>query len=189
MRATYCSRHYQQVVKWGECRFSRGDKNRYVQHEDFAEIILYDKQLKEKARAVIDVEDIEKCKPYKWTLRTDGYVATKKNYKHLKLHRFIADTPDGMHTDHIDRNRLNNRKLNLRVCTQQENNKNKGRYSNNKTGYTGVEVREYANRTVYLVVMAFEGKSYHIGSYDSLEEAVMYRKEAELKFYGYLLDE
>ncbi len=42
------------------------DKNEYVLYQDYAEIILYDKNKNEKARVVIDLDDIEKCKEYKW---------------------------------------------------------------------------------------------------------------------------
>lgn len=190
-RTEYCNRHQQQIKRWGEVRFSRGDKNQYIinNEENYAEIILYDKNLNEKARAIIDIEDLERCKPYKWTLRNDGYVSTKKNYKGIKLHRFIANTPEGMHTDHINRNRLDNRKDNLRICSQQENNKNKGLYSVNKTGHRGIEVREMTTKTVYLSVIRFEGKSHHLGSFDNIDDAIKAREQAELKFYGYLLDE
>lgn len=189
IRAEYCSRHRQQIERWGELRFSRGDKNEYIIHDEYAEIKLYDKDLKEKARAIIDLDDIERCKPYKWTLRNDNYVATKKDYKHIKLHRFIANTPEGMHTDHINKDRLDNRKSNLKVCTQQVNNKNKGKYKSNKSGYRGVDKRVFKDRVVYDSGIRFEGTSRYLGRFKTLEEAIQARREGEMKFYGYILDE
>jgi len=189
VRAEYCNRHRQQIERWGELRFSKGDKNEYVIYDTYAEIILYDKNLKEKARAVIDLDDVERCEPYKWTLRTDGYVATKKKYRHIKLHRFIANTPKGLHTDHLNKDRLDNRKSNLKVCTQQENNKNKGIYETNKSGHRGVEIREQKTKTSYMVNLRFEGVNHYLGSFDTLEQAIQTRREGEMKFYGYILDE
>ncbi len=189
IRAEYCNRHYQQMKKWGEVRFSRGDKNEYILHDEYAEVKLYDNDLKEKARAIIDLDDVERCKEYKWTLRNDDYVASKKNYNHIKLHRFIARTPKGLHTDHINKNRLDNRKSNLKICTQQENNKNKGMYKTNKSGYRGVDIRVFKDRTVYDAGMRFEGVSYYLGRFNTLEEAIKARREGEKQFYGYILDE
>ena len=186
-RAEYCKRHASQIRNWGECRFSRGDKNQYILYEDYAEIILYDKDLKEKSKAIIDLEDVEKCKPYKWTLRNDGYVSTKKNYQAIKLHRFIADTPEGMHTDHINRNRLDNRKDNLKICNQKENNKNKGLYKSNQLGYTGVS-KARTLKEGFISCIRFENKTYHLGSFDTFEEAVKARQDAEVKFYGKILE-
>lgn len=180
----YCNRHYQQIKNWGEIRRSRGDKNEIIINDDFAEIILYDIDYKEKARAIIDVEDVERCKLYKWTIRTDGYVSAKIDGKGIKLHRFIANTPKGMHTDHINRDRLDNRRLNLRICTQSENNKNKGVYKNNSTGRRGLTFKE----GYYQVDIRYDGKDHYIGYFKDFDEAVKARELAEIEFYGKILD-
>ncbi|WP_182006271.1 HNH endonuclease [Priestia aryabhattai] len=179
----YCSRHAWQYRNWGEIRRSRGDKNEFILKDDHAEIILYDINYKEKARAIVDLDDVERCKTYKWSLRTDGYVSTKIMNKGLKLHRFIMNTPKGKHTDHKDRDRLNNRKSNLEICTQSKNNKNKGSYSNNKTGKSGVSV----NGNKYQADIKYEGVSHYLGLFDNLNDAIKAREMAELKFYGFLL--
>lgn len=50
----------------------------------------------------------------------------------IGLHRFVMNPLPGFQVDHINRNPLDNRKCNLRLCTQQDNAKNKSRYKNNK---------------------------------------------------------
>jgi Holliday junction resolvase len=181
----YCGRHYQQFLKWGEVKRSRGDKNEIIINEKCAEIVLYDIEYNEKARALIDLEDVEKCKPYKWVFRNDGYVSTKINGKGVKLHRFIAETPKGKHTDHINRDKLDNRKLNLRVCTQSENNKNKNTYQTNKSGKRGVLLREDGK---YHVAITYNRHKKHIGLFNTFEEAVRAREISEIEYYGHVLD-
>ena len=79
---------------------------------------------------VIDLEDAEKCKNYKWFLSFDEilnsfYVKTSK-YPY-SLHRVIMDCPKGFVVDHINHNTLDNRKENLRICTHAENMQNRKR--------------------------------------------------------------
>ena len=179
----YCEKHYRQIKRLGGVRRTYWDKNEILMREHHAEIILYDKTNSEKGRAIIDLDDVERCKDYKWHLTEQGYVATTSNKKTLRLHRFIMITPDDMHTDHLNRNKLDNRKENLLICTQSENNKNKGVYSKNTLGKRGVSYRDGR----YYVQIRFEYKNYHLGIFKELNDAIKARENAELKFYGYIL--
>lgn len=63
--------------------------------------------------------------------------------KCYRAHRIVwtilkGEIPEGMHVDHIDRNKSNNRIENLRLVSNTVNKRNSGKYSNNKTGVTGV---------------------------------------------------
>jgi hypothetical protein len=87
--------------------------------------------------AIVDDEDFDRLSQYKWQFAVIGYarrtvyVKGKKGRQTLYMHRDILATPSDMFTDHINGNRLDNRKENLRVCTQAENNRNR-RYGNRK---------------------------------------------------------
>ena len=103
--------------------------NQIIKKELYAELIIRSMRYGTK-HIVIDLEDAEKCKNYKWFLSFDEilnsfYVKTSK-YPY-SLHRVIMDCPKGFVVDHINHNTLDNRKENLRICTHAENMKNRKR--------------------------------------------------------------
>lgn len=83
------------------------------------------------AVAIVDEEDYELVSKYKWHLNSMGYAVWRGmvdgKKKTIRMHRLINNTPDGKYTDHINRNRLDNRRCNLRTVTQKENMQNKER--------------------------------------------------------------
>jgi len=110
--------------------------NIIIIHKDYA-IIKIQNKLKGELDCLIDVEDIHKVKNYYWNIRYDKrhpnctvYVETQKKnnegkYKRMHLHRFIMNCPEDKIIDHINGNGLDNRKNNLRICTQSYNGKNR----------------------------------------------------------------
>ena len=155
--------------------------NDIVIHNDYAEIVLYDRYNNEKCRALIDLDDIDKVKKYKWGLE-NNYVSASINGKRVKLHRLIMNCPDDKLIDHINRNRLDNRKSNLRITTHQQNNMNKGLTKSNTSGYTGIYWHKARNK--WQVSIKVNYKSIFLGYYTDLEEAIKVRKEAEEKYFG-----
>jgi len=103
------------------------EPNDWLIHKDFAEVILRDRKGIETGRCVVDLEDIERLKPYKWFLHK-GY---KTNYAYSKtgqeighnliMHRLVLDYTGDLVVDHINWNGLDNRKVNLRVVSHREN--------------------------------------------------------------------
>jgi hypothetical protein len=72
--------------------------------------------------ALIDTEDAARVGLYKWSV-SGNYARSGK--LRIFLHRFILQTPDGMVTDHINWDTFDNRKSNLRVCSNRENQQNR----------------------------------------------------------------
>lgn len=76
---------------------------------------------------LIDTEDYKKVKNYNWVISKDRnsfYVVSstyRKTKSQARMHRIIMNTPKGMHTDHINHNGLDNRKCNMRDCTNRQN--------------------------------------------------------------------
>ena len=87
---------------------------------------------------LVDQLDYFKVSQYKWHINDNGYAVWRgiRDGKKLtvRMHRLIMDTPDGMDTDHINRNRLDNRRSNLRICDRKTNLLNGSRHLNAK-GY------------------------------------------------------
>lgn len=150
--------------------------------DDHAEIIIHSK--KEEIRVLIDVEDVEKVGRKRWWYSwTNGYIFTDKNKSKYGLHRYILDMEDkSILVDHINRNRLDNRKCNLRLTNPTGNSINRGLQSNNKSGIVGVSWHKQNEK--WEVRLKLYGKKLVIGYTTDLEEATKMRLQAELDVYG-----
>lgn len=175
-----CIKHYTQLKNHGKIKRTRYDPNEIVEYEDYAEVVLYNKQCEEIARALIDLEDINKVKQYKWSLKDNGYVLCKS--KKIRLHRLIMDCPDNMVVDHINHNPLDNRKDNLRICTQHQNSMNRCKLSNNSSGVTGVYWNKRSNK--WASTITHNDRRIFLGSFNTKEEAIRARKNAEIEYFG-----
>lgn len=137
-----------------------------------------------------DKEDYEKIKNYSWYYDSHGYLcATERNTREKVLfHRLvIGDVPQKMVVDHKihpprDGLKYDNRKCNLEIKTNSQNMMNAHLYSHNKSGVSGVTYTQ--NNGKWQVRIGVNGQRIHLGYYNSYEEAVQVRKEAEVKYFG-----
>ena len=180
-KAGLCDKHYVQLYRYGKILDrTKNDKNEIVIYDDYAEIILYNKKQEEVARAIIDLDDIERVKDYKWYMDGRGYAFCGTTRK--LLHRLIINAPKNKMVDHINHNRLDNRKSNLRICTSSQNNMNRSKTSRNTSGHVGVCYKPKINKwQAYITV---NRKPIHLGYYKNIEEAIEARKQAEIKYFG-----
>lgn len=136
-------------------------------------------------RVIVDFEDYPNLKDKTWYY--DGrYVVTtqrKPVRRTLSMHRFIMQTPLGKVTDHINGDRLDNRRSNLRICSQADNCRGfKSVRYNSKSGVTGVHpvktTIKWRDRvyTYSYWAVSLNGKS--IGTRKTLESAIKLRKES-----------
>lgn len=170
-----CEKHYTQLWRHGKIleRTSR-DLNEIIVYENYAEIILYNKEYEEYKRTLIDVEDINKCKKYKWSFN-GNYVSSRNG--NLLLHRYIMNCNDEKYIDHINKNKLDNRKCNLRICTNQENSFNKNINLRTKSGLMGVF---WSNRyKKWEIQISIDGKNIYITRTKNINEAIAIRLKAE----------
>lgn len=76
----------------------------------------------------IDEEDLELVKTLKWHVGSTGYAVWRgiKDGKKqtIRMHRLLTDCPEGLIVDHINHDRLDNRRINLRICDQSTNMRN-----------------------------------------------------------------
>ena len=139
---------------------------------------------------LFDEEDRETVHKHAWFLTPQGYACTKirrddGSRRTIGMHRVILGDPPTPSIDHINRNKRDNRKANLRACTDSENSRNqdfsKTRRRGGSSVYWGVS---FNKRGHWQVVVKINGKAQHFGAFPSEESAAGKAKEVYLKIYG-----
>jgi hypothetical protein len=111
-----------------------------------------------------------------WEISSSGYVSGMMKGKHLQLHRLLLglERGDKREGDHINLDKLDNRRSNLRIATRAQNAGNIGKRRNNKTGFIGVFAQPQtpgSNRKPWCTQARVPGRRVALGSYDTAEEA------------------
>lgn len=186
-----CNKHYSQYQTYRKFLDNNprttNDLNEIIIDGNIAKIQLYNKKQDIIGEALIDAEDIPKVSQYKWRLTKKGTNRSKcggiltgngKETYTNSLHRHIMNCPDNMYVDHINGNRFDNRKCNLRICTNQENNFNTVKRAVNTSGYKGVWYDKTRNK--WTSEIKYNNKKVFIGRYNDIKEAAFTRFYAEL---------
>lgn len=139
--------------------------------------------------ALVDDEDYAKISKFKWYLHSGGYAATSgigkvdgKVRRYIYMHRIVNQTFPGMDTDHINGNKLDNRKENLRSCNRSGNAKNVQLRKNSLSGFKGVHWHKGANK--WRSQIQKDKIKFHIGFYEEIKDAARAYNEAALKYHG-----
>lgn len=137
--------------------------------------------------ALVDDDDFDKLKIYKWHIAKSKYgkcYAVKSDIHHGKImmHRFILSAPPDLMVDHINGNGLDNRKENLRLCTATQNQRNRDKTKQNKSGYKGVSFHQEKRK--FIAQIQVNEISIYIGQYDDAKEAAKAYDEAAKKYFG-----
>ena len=140
--------------------------------------------------ALIDAEDFPLVSQHTWHAvrrRNTFYAITdvRKEGKRtdLRMHRLILGLTDPeICTDHINHNGLDNRRTNLRICTNAENQHNAILHTGNKSGYKGVSFFG-ATRKWRARIMVYDRRK-TIGYYDSPEDAARAYDATALEYFG-----
>ena len=136
--------------------------------------------------AIVDDDDYQYVKLVKWrvvfnpkALKVEGVVSGDRDTL-LPLANFILGVR-GVQVDHVDRDPLNNTRVNLRVATAQQQSFN--RWRQGVTGFKGVHPIPYKNTVRYQARLSYHGKTYSLGCFaTALEAAKEYNKEATRMF-------
>ncbi len=188
-----CSKHYSQLRRYGKIfKYSSRDKTNYIEIlEDHAEIFLIDKNNEICAKALIDLDDVDKVKNIKWhrsDLQRSTYYCLSNDSEWKRIHRLIMGVTDkNIVVDHINHNGLDNRKSNLRICTSGQNTCNCLTSKNNKSGHKGVYWSK--ERKKWCAQISINNKTKGLGRYDTIEEAIEAREKAAKEYYGEFANE
>lgn len=119
---------------------------------------------------------------HSWGRLADGYYSSRIDGKQVSLHRFLSNpTPEEL-VDHINRNKKDNRLINLRNTTKSVNAFNCKIRKNNTSGITGVFYRKDTKRWAAEIKVNY--KKITLGCYKTKIDAIKARQEAEVKYYG-----
>ncbi len=108
--------------------------------------------------AIVDDEDYTELSKHRWSLTGRGYAARGDR---VTMHRMINKTQPSLCTDHINQNKLDNRRRNLRSCSIMENAWNRPKRSTNTSGFRGVSFHRKSGR--WQAVICVGNKKKHLG--------------------------
>jgi hypothetical protein len=133
--------------------------------------------------AVVDAADFTRLNKHRWYASPSGggrmYARRNTKTGTILMHREIMQPPPGMCIDHRDRNGLNNRTDNLRICTPAQNEYNKAPRGK-KSRFKGV----YPDRDKWCAMIKHEGKTFYLGAFDDQVEAAKARDRTAYELQG-----
>jgi len=138
-------------------------------------IVIEDREI------LIDKKDLKKLDVSIMRINKEGYV----DYGKEKLHRVILEAPKGADVDHRNRNKLDNRRCNLRLCTPSENLMNRPKTRANTSGFKGVSFCKKSGK-FKAEITAYKIR-HSLGYFNTAEEASAAYKKAAKKYHGKFL--
>lgn len=129
--------------------------------------------------AIVDDADYDRINEHKWCY--DGsYAQRKRNGENIRMHRVLVGAKKGEIVDHINRNKLDNRRSNLRVVSRTVNLLNSKTPKHNTSGHKGVSWDKQTDK--WRAQIQINNKGISLGRFGDIEDAIEERKSAERRF-------
>ena len=129
--------------------------------------------------AIVDDEDFDELAKYRWRYHNEGYAL--RGNPTTYMHRIIMHAKKGQEIDHINGDKVDNRRVNLRFCTHSENLANQSKCQLHSSQFRGVDW--YAPSQKWRATIRVVGHQIHIGYFTSEEAAARaYDRKAKEKF-------
>lgn len=160
-----------------------GRKSKKFNEYRFDEDVVYGKCFNDDIEFCFSLDDFDMLSQFCWVLdKSNGYLVTRdiNTNKKVYMHKLICETSEQV--DHINRNRLDNRRINLRPATQQENRFNNSIRSDNTSGIIGVCWHNQAMK--WMAQIQVRNININLGMYNKFDDAIIARLKAELKYFG-----
>ena len=134
--------------------------------------------------ALVDDEDYEELMQHKWIMQKRGYIINRSTRDTIYLHRFILKPNKGLVIDHVNHDKLDNQKINLRACSQGQNMANRKTNKVGSSKFKGVSFNKTTNK--WYSKIQFNYKQFNLGYFDTeLEAAQAYNAKALELFGGF----
>jgi hypothetical protein len=172
-----CEKHYRRNKKHGS-PFSLKKKTPKQKSITTSGNIAYIELTKGKY-AKIDISDVDIIKKYSWQYSSSGY-AVHKGETSILMHRYIIGSKNEQEVDHINQDKLDNRRENLRICTHSENLSNRKKFNGSLTKYKGI----YRRGDKFCAKIQKNNKVTHLGTFNTEEEAAKAYNIASESIYG-----
>lgn len=139
------------------------------------------------SKVKVDADDYDWLMEYKWSAKGNGYAMRgvhigKRKYRYFLMHREIIGAKKGEVVDHINGDKSDNRKCNLRIATPSQNSTN-SKHRNNESGYRGVYLDKRRNLWKS-EIRPSPGKRKFLGYFENKEDAALAYNEAAEKYHG-----
>lgn len=143
-------------------------------------------ELTQGRRAIVDDEDFEFLDQFKWCVNNQNFVVRGKvifgKKVTITMHRFLLNPVSKMQVDHINGDRLDNRRTNLRICTQSQNCSNRKSSTPNRSGYRGVVLHKSTGK--WRACIKVLQRKISLGLYQDKESAARAYDAAAIKYFG-----
>lgn len=133
------------------------------------------------AECLVDDDVFEWARFFEWRL-TSGYFFVENAGRTVLLHRVVIGAEPGQEVDHVDANRLNNTRENLRICSRAENMMNRHCFRGGHSGFKGVTFHKRLGK--WAAQITSKNKNKWLGSFDDEAEAARAYDAAARELFG-----